>query len=609
MAKVNHKTKKKFSKRKRLIPGLIVLLFIIIGSVFFYISTNFNQILTDKINSLYVQSEASKYYSLDFDKLRVNLINMNIRVYNVHFTPKTNEHHDFFAKNGSIELEIEKVVISKASVLEFISSNSISMEEYVVKKAKISIHKPATIFQPFAFIQKESKNDSLQLKIDIQNIKIKQAELLYYTTNGQLAENSFDNFNLEIDKLILDDESNSFKFSFDKLSASLNNIQYRTQNGAFISLDKYAVDVTKFDTQIINNTFDFHFTDFQLTMVQPKFITADSVYTISFGRILIDKSNKKINLSSIQVHPNLDKKEFAHNYKFQKLRPDLQIDNIYITEIDFERLFENKGIYADSINISGVKAYLFKSKKQPLDKQRVPNYLAKQILAIKYPLKIKVVKATDVDIDFSMLQEDGRISHITINKISGKLLNIQNKSSKQKLRLFAKGRVENSIPFSVNLVFNYAHDHFTYQGQVYKSNLKSLSSAVRSFAPIEIKSGLINNMKYQGVINRTDSRGTMTFLYKKLNIQLQNKKTKKKKAIKNHFLSFAANTYLLSNNPANPNVPARKVSFFAPRDMNKGFIHILVQSVLSGIKETVDPGRENRHHYKEVKKHKKAQRK
>ena len=601
MAKTKRKAKKKNLKRKRIISGVLIALFVIIAGVLFYINSNFNKLISSKIHTLYNQSEAASYYDLRFDKLRVNLINMSVRVYGVHFYPLKKDHPDFFQKNGSVEVEIGKVVLKNASIIDFLSSNNISIDAFEIKDSKIRIFETSDNFQPFAFIKHEDKQSSLEINIAIQNININKAELIYYKNNSTKAEDRFNNFNLELSKLSFI-KKKSFTFSFDKLMASLNDISYRGNKGAYISMKQFQFGVSSFESQNKEGKFSFDFSDLFFQISQPQFITPDSIYTISAQKIILNKSHKRMTISKVFVHPNLDEKAFTKQFKYQKLRPEIKIQDIKLSNIDFDRLVDKKGIFADSLIISGAQAKLSKSKRKPLNKRKFPNYLALQIKSIKYPLNIKVVSANNVDITFNLEQEDGQISHVDINKLRGELHNIQNQNSRQQLRLTAKGILENKIPFSTQLTFSYAQNRFSYSVDIYKSNLHSISKMIQSFAPVLIKSGAIKSIKVKGIANRTNSRGKMTFVYNNLNIQIEKSEVEKKNKFGNQILSLAANTYLLSNNPTDPGLPPREVQFLAKRDMNKGFIHILIQSLLSGVKETLIPSRENRQRYKEMKK-------
>jgi len=602
MAKRKSKKKKKKQnpKRKRIITGLLITAFLLIAGSLLYLNYNFNQLIAAKIRTLYNQSEAANYYNLRFDKLRVSLINQNIRIYNVHFEPKTKEHKDFFEKNGSLEMNVGKILIKDARIMEFLSSNNISIEKFVVKDSKVIIHKTQTKFQPFAFVKKKQQKDSLKINIAIQNISIQEAKLYYYAVNKLKTNNKFEDFNMEISHLKLS-KNKSFQFSISKLISSISNISYHSKKGAYVSMKQFQVGLSSFSSKNENGIFSFDFKDLYFQVIKPKFITNDSLYHFSAEKLRIDKTKKTLVIDRLKVKSNLTKKQFVQHYKYQALRPEILIKNIRMTNIDFDQIINNTGLYSDSLIIQGVDASLFKSKMKPLNRHRIPHYLALQIKSVKYPLRVKVAKASEVDINFSLQQEDGHLSHILINDLNGTLKNIQNNKSSQKLYLNAKGKIENSMAFSASLIFDYSRDRYTYKGHVYKSNLKNISKMIGSFAPVVIKSGLIKSLNFSGVINRTDSRGKMTFLYKKLNIQFQNKENKSSNRLGKSILSLAANTYLLSNNPANTELPPRDVNFHISRDMNKGFINILVQSVLNGIKETLIPSRENRQRYKEKK--------
>ena len=91
----------------------------------------------------------------------------------------------------------------------------------------------------------------------------------------------------------------------------------------------------------------------------------------------------------------------------------------------------------------------------------------------------------------------------------------------------------------------------------------------------------------------------MKFLYHDLEIDLALKDQAKWKS---SVLSFAANTYLNSSNPGSSSVPPRIVKFQVDRDMNKGFVNILIKSVLNGLKETMIMSKENKKEYKKEKK-------
>ena len=91
----------------------------------------------------------------------------------------------------------------------------------------------------------------------------------------------------------------------------------------------------------------------------------------------------------------------------------------------------------------------------------------------------------------------------------------------------------------------------------------------------------------------------MKFLYHDLKVDLA---IQDKAKWMSSALAFAANTYLDASNPGSATLPPRIVNYHVERDMNKGFVNILIKSVLGGLKETMIMSKENKKAYKKAKK-------
>ena len=71
---------------------------------------------------------------------------------------------------------------------------------------------------------------------------------------------------------------------------------------------------------------------------------------------------------------------------------------------------------------------------------------------------------------------------------------------------------------------------------------------------------------------------------------------------KNSVVAFAANAVLDSSNPGSADLPPKVVKFNIQRDMNRGFVNVVIKSLLNGLKETVLMSKDNRKAYKQAKK-------
>jgi len=596
------KKKQKPIKLKKILFYILFILSIILGGLLYYTTINLNRIVTENINSIYKQSQLNEYYSLEFKKLRIHIIDSKIKIFHVSFKPRKEIKPQFFKDNGSMSIQIEEITLKNTDILKIISENKIDVQELLINESDIELLNSSSQFKPFSFVKPKVKNDTLELEINIGIIQIGNAKLKYITDVDNLKGNSFKNFNFKIEDFNFKKEHSIVMMSLKRMETSLKEALYNNKKGISIGLEKLSIEINDFSITNSTDKFNYNYESFLIKLQKPSFITKDKLYSVTSKSITIDELNKTLSLDNININPLLSKKDFANKYKYQKLRPEISLDRVKLVNINYRNLFDYNDFIADSLIISKGEINLYKDNRKPFNKSKFPNYLAKQIFNIKLPLKIDIVEASDIDIHFSAKQPNNILSEIEIQIDDAKLENVQNIKLDQKLGLNAIGKIQNSVPFDVHLLFDYSKDVFNYSGNIYKSNLSSLQKPIRSFIPVEIRSGIINNMKFSGHASRTTSKGKMVFLYNNLNIEIQSNNKVKKKGFQNLLLSTAANTIMLSNNPVHKGAPPRKVKFEVARDMNRGFINILIKSVLSGMKESLLPSKENRKQYKEVKK-------
>ncbi len=594
------KKRKNKNTRKRIVSALLIIIVLAVGGVFYYLSNNFNHLIAAKIDEIYKKSEVSSYYSLEYRKLRINLLSMSLRIFDVQFKPIIKNHEEYFKENGSLDLQIGKIILKNASLIEFIRSNKIDIDKFIIDQTKIVLNIPNKKFSPFAFARGERSKDSLLLYVRINHLWFRRTSLNQKGNYLYNVENKFKDFNLEIRRLLFNSKPGDVVFSFDELSSSMSKAELNNYRQAHFSLEKFDFGISNFLVENKKGRFSLHYDDFSVKLSKPKISTKSNVYDISAETVYIEEKKNLLRISNMKITPKLSKNNFARKFHYQTLRSDIDVKSVVLKQFDINKLINKREIYADTVFIRGLNAELFKDKRNPLNRHKFPNYLGKQIFDSPIQVNIKVTEVEDAKISFSLKQEDGRISSIDITKLHGRLKNIQNQNKHEKLYLEAKGRIHDVAPFSVNISFDYSRDVFHYNGRIYKTNLRQLSSVIGSFAPmVAVKGGTVKSIDFQGTATWSRNRGRMTFLYSDLNLEIK-KKNSEKKDVSNVFYSFAANSILYSNNPVKDK-PVRRVIYEVERDRNKGFIHILIQGLLKGLKETVAPSKENRRRYKSEK--------
>ncbi|OYT11987.1 MAG: hypothetical protein B6I18_02205 [Bacteroidetes bacterium 4572_112] len=601
--KAKHKVQasKGNSRLKRILFYVFSIIAIAVTSLYLYGVYNFEDIIKQRITELYSASVVSKYYSLEYEKVRIGLFSSNLKIYNVNFIPKIKNQESYFTKNGSIAVKLKSIKLKDFDIGEFLVSNKITVGKILFNKVDVNLTKNAKVFHPFAFIEKKENNDSLKIEVNIGEFKLQGASFSVVDIKNTKNATLFDELDVDLSSLAFTKNEKGFELILKKLEIALYNISHKAENGADISFELLHILTSDIELTKDDNGLTYSNSNNSIELKNPRVITADKVYAISVKSIYYDEIKNELKVSQSTIKPLISKKEFIAKYKYQKPMYDIEIDDIRVDDIDIEKLKKLEGVFANHVDINAVKVHFFKDKHKPLNPKNIPKYLAQNIFGIKIPINIKSVNANNVDVFVEIVQQDSKHSKIDVNDLSVSLKNIQNKSKKQKLSLFAKGKIHNEIPFKLDLVFSYSKNYFSFNGELFSSNLKKIAKPIASFAPVRVNNGQINSVKFKGIANRTKSEGEMTFLYDNLNVEID-RVEKYNTKVSDHLLSIIANSVINSSNPIKPGLPARKVDFVFHRDMNKGFINLLIKSVLTGTKESVLPSKGNRKKYRLEKK-------
>lgn len=598
-AKAKSKNKKKKTKKSGLFI-LISILAILLTSVYLFFNYSFSSLLKDRINDVYAQSNFSKYYSLEYKKLKINPYNMSFHIYNAKFTPIVDGNEKYFEQNGNLDVKIGSVGFTGANIFEFLTNNSLDVNSIKCRKVKLTLNKNAKKFTPFAFVEKNVDNDSLIIKVTVGKILLKDASVSIIDNSNADNISKLEKLNIEIIGLSLVKQIADLDVVLESFNTNLSNIHHKISNGIELKVKFFSNTFTNIKVHKSERDFDYSFENNEFTVIDPFVYTADGVYKIEASSIKYSSVLDNLIISEAKIKPLQNPKKIAKNSKYQIQVIDMNIPYIKVESINIDKLKEDRAIIAEQVFVKDLDIKLFKDKSRPLNKNNFPEYIAQQIFNIKTKIDIKIINVNNSNISVKILQEDENQSAISINNLYVNANNIQNSNKNEHLKISVEGEIEEALPFAAELDFHYKYNLFKYSGSIKKSNIKGVSKAAASFAPIKIHNGNIQSMKFSGVANKTSSSGKMTFAYTDFNIEIDRKVKGKNTTFSNHVLSVVANSIIKSNNPSAPNLPIRKVDFTVQRDMNKGFVNILIKSVLEGMKESVLPSKANKKLYRKA---------
>ena len=600
--------RKKLVKRILLIVTAIVCI-LIVGIILIY--SNLNRLLTNALNNGFNANRISDVYELKFEGLNVNIITGSVGVMNVEMYPREKPLKDYPYINSSFRLSAQKMILQNVALLKLIRTNKLDLNkiELVEPGIDFSIADSVPVF--FPFIEKAQVADSVpkEGKRSIEYYALKEFKMVdaYFHVVNTAKERKFDikGINLTLRDMIIDQQPGLDKISYEHFDFSIGELTGSLQDKAlrYINFKDFKVNIDSLSVEQTQDTVIYHFADANTSIQNLDIQTEDSIYHIALESFNLSYSKKAIEFKNLSFKPNISDAELQKKTDVRKENFAATIGSIEIKDLNFDSLIYDRKLYIGEILLDDVSATIFKDLRKPFPPNHRPKYLGQQIQGITMPMLIQKVKATKVNLVNTEITPDGNTGKANINRATMEMTNITSLPSTDMLTVKGDAYVENAAHAFIQMNFNYNKPEFSIEGRVEKFDITKLNSLTNSYAPARITKGMVDGITFSGMVFETRSTGTMKFLYHDLVVDLElEDKAKWKSAL----LGFAANTYLNASNPVSPNLPERVVKFEVERDMRKGFLSMLIKSVLDGVKETFIMSKENKKAYQEDKKQAKS---
>ena len=423
----------------------------------------------------------------------------------------------------------------------------------------------------------------------------------HVTNSAKKRKFRIQNFNISLQRLFLDQNPGEDLFFFRHIDLSLGKFSGSLTEGPVqkVSFSDFKIKIDSVDIQKNLDTLIYEFQDFTAGIDTLDIQTEDCLYHVTLNSINLSYQDQSINLWKLSFKPNVKESVIQKKYKYQHTQFSGTVGSVDILNLNIDSLIYRDKIFIDEIVLDSFSAAIYKDKRKPMDMNHFHEYPGQTIGKIKSPILIKQIKTTNVNLTNEELKPDGTSNKVTITRVMAELKNITNLAPKEELSLQATAYLADKVHVKLGASFSYLKPEFTFEGEMSRFNLIGLNPIIQAYTPAKFTNGTVDELKFSGITRRTSSSGTLKFLYHDLKIDLELQDQAK---WKNSVITFGANTALHSNNPVSPTAPGREVKFHAERDMNKGFVNLIIKSLLNGMKETMVMSKENRHDFNKAKK-------
>jgi hypothetical protein len=508
--------------------------------------------------------------------------------------------------NSSFRLSTHKILLKNVQILDLLKKNTLQLDriEILEPEVELNITDNIPIFFPFNDSTVAASPDKKTGKKSIESFLLKEFDLadaaLHVVNTAKQREIRVRKFSFSVRDMLIQQKLGKDEISYKNITISIGELSGKMQKEAlkYVSFKDFSLSIDSLKIQKSIDTLIYRFSDYSTGIKNVDIHTADSTFHIMLQSFNLKYKDKSIQLDGFTFEPNVSHAVLQKKSPYQKTEFTVKVGALNITGLDFDALIYSKKLFIDQISIDKLDLSLYKDKNKPVDKNKFPQYLGQKITAIKLPLTVKNIKATNVNLYNEERKEDGKTAKVIVGRGTLEAKNITNQDPAGTLTLSASAYIENKVLLNLHVIFSYAAPQYSFTVKSGKFNLMDLNQLLLAYTPAKISKGIVDEISLSGTAYKTNATGTMKFFYHDLDVDMK----LSEKQWQNNVVAFAANTYLSSSNPPSDGSPAKIVQFKAERDMNKGGFNILLKSFLAGMKETMIMSKENKQAYKEAKK-------
>lgn len=593
--------KRKWSGRRIAAVSLLTVLAII--GVLLY--SNFNRLVSEAVMWSFNSNIISDVYELKFEKLRVNVFKGDVRVVDVVVQPREVPLKDYPYINSSIRLKADRITLMDVQLWALLRLEGLFLREISIRRPEIELAMSGEYPNIFPFRDTTGAEAGEEQKRPFSSFSLARFQLedaaIHVTNTYHRSETDVRRFNMMLHELFINQKPDTNIVALNRIDLSIGDFKQKNRKGPFrhVTFNEFLIGMDSFRMQSTIDTLTYGMSDFTSALNNLDIHTGDSVFHLTVGSFSSSYKDRHVHIGNMSFTPNISHEAMQSRFEYQNVQVSGKVGSVDVRQINFDSLIYHRRLLIDSIAVANPELSVFKDKTKPLDTTRLPGYFGQQISAIPIPLRIKNIAVTNAHIVNVERKPDSTLAKVTLERATVRVSNVGNLSKAMPLVISADAYLTGKVHFSLRLDFSYAKPQFNFSGTIGKFGLPDLNPVLRAYAPATITTGLAEAMEFSGTADWTSASGSMKFLYSDLEVDLALKDQAKWKS---SLIAFAANTIVHTSNPGSAGLPPRVVKFKVERDMHKGFVNIIMKSILNGIKETLIMSKENRAAYQATKK-------
>jgi len=546
--------------RKWILIGFLILIALISGLAI-YLNYYWKPIITERIKEAIHQS-TDGLYRIDFDNVRVNFVTGRMNILNIRFTPDSlvyNEmKRDSIAPRHLYTVAVAELILKRIQPWKIYLDRDLEMRSIEIEHPSLEVN--------FTDI----KNNNGTLKEDKRTAFQRLAPYLKSVKIGDIIFKNAD-----------------FKY----IDNSLKGGKVTALKDLYIKISDLLIDsASQYDKSRLYYTKDIY-----AELLGYNTLSIDKNYSVQIKDFRASTAGGYARMKGLRIVPRFGEMEFSQRFKFQKPRYSMNIEELQLNRVNYELLNRDRRLSASALILKRANFSIFVNRQIP-DSIRNKDMNFPQIALRRFKLNTTVdsVLLQDSRVDYSEYNPDSkRKGTVTFSRINGTISNvtndslslINNKFSDVTLTslLMDRGRLDANMKFNLKD----PGGAFEFGGRLGNIDADMLNSAIRPLSLIEIKSGFIDKMVFNGTGSLIGVRGKLTCYYNDLKITLLEMSGETTRLKRKGIASIFANILIIKDDNPSPGARVRTSEFLFNRPQYSSFFNMIWKGFAEALLETI----------------------
>ena len=546
--------------RKWILIGFLILIALISGLAI-YLNYYWKPIITERIKEAIHQS-TDGLYRIDFDNVRVNFVTGRMNILNIRFTPDTLVYNemkkDSIAPRHLYTVAVAELILKRIQPWKIYLDRDLEMRSIEIEHPSLEVN--------FTDI----KNNNGTLKEDKRTAFQRLAPYLKSVKIGDIIFKNAD-----------------FKY----IDNSLKGGKVTALKDLYIKISDLLIDsASQYDKSRLYYTKDIY-----AELLGYNTLSIDKNYSVQIKDFRASTAGGYARMKGLRIVPRFGEMEFSQRFKFQKPRYSMNIEELQLNRVNYELLNRDRRLSASALILKRANFSIFVNRQIP-DSIRNKDMNFPQIALRRFKLNTTVdsVLLQDSRVDYSEYNPDSkRKGTVTFSRINGTISNvtndslslINNKFSDVTLTslLMDRGRLDANMKFNLKD----PGGAFEFGGRLGNIDADMLNSAIRPLSLIEIKSGFIDKMVFNGTGSLIGVRGKLTCYYNDLKITLLEMSGETTRLKRKGIASIFANILIIKDDNPSPGARVRTSEFLFNRPQYSSFFNMIWKGFAEALLETI----------------------